>query len=301
MSACFLYSVWRHVPVSAMPFGCRPSNLQCWSATAHKRLHQSGVYFNNCVRWASSLYRHWTCGCLDFNSSKKLPCDFNILAVRCMWIVAVAENPPEISFSRSNMALVASCCSQLTWLFWPWESSPLCKVPWSFPFALLAPQDSLQVSFSFLLGRELKCRHDGPSVLSPCKPPLWLRCGDESESCGSSSPVFFVEASDSWDLDRVSPLKIILKWEVKGLSWSSFLSWEPFSSADSGSFSVSAFSGGSEGGSKWEITIVGIEGAPKGGAVDSGFEDGVTASFGASVWGLELCRGNRNNHGCVSC
>lgn len=220
-------------------------------------------------------------------------------------------NKPDISFSRSNMALVASSCSQLTWLFRHWESSPLGKVPWSFPLALFTPPDSLKPIFSFLFDLALKWSHDGPSALSPCKPPFWLQCGVKSESGGSSSPVVFVEARDSCDLDRVSPLKIILKWEVKGLSESSVLSWEQFSFVDCGSFSVSVSSGGSGGELQWEITIVGIvasgtslpfpveaAGFSKGRAVDSGFKDGVMISFGASVWGLELCKGKQS--GCDS-
>lgn len=204
------------------------------------------------------------------------------------------------------MALVASSCSQLTWLFWHWESSPLGEVPWSFPLVLFAPLDILKHIFSFLFDLALKWSHDGPSAPSPCKPPFWLQCGVESDSGGSSSPALLVETRDSCDLDRVSPLKIILKWEVKGLSESSVLSWEQISFADSGSFSVSASSGGSEGGSHWEITIVGIvapvtsftveaPGFFKGRAMASGYKDGWMISFRASVWWLEVCEGKQNN------
>ncbi len=195
------------------------------------------------------------------------------------------------------MALVASSCSQLTWLFWHWESSPLGKVPWSFTLALFAPPDILKHIFSFLFDLALKLSHDGPSALSPCKLPFWLQWGVESDWGGSSSPVLCVETRDSWDLDRVSPLKIILKWEVKGLSESSVLSWEQFSCADCGPFSVSASSGGSDRGLHWEITIVGIEapGFSKGRAVASGCKDDVMTSFGASVWGLEFCKGKQND------
>lgn len=214
-------------------------------------------------------------------------------------------NKPHISFSRSNMALAPSSCSQLTWLFWPWASSPRVRVPWSFPLALCAPTDILKHIFSFLFDLVLKWSHDGPSTLSPCKPPFWLQCGVESKSGWSSSPLVFVEARESCDLDRVSPLKIILKWEVKGLSESSVLSWEQFSFA--GSFSVSAPSGGSEGGSHSEITIDGIAasgtlmpilveapGFSKGRGVDSRCEDRDRNSFGASIWGLELCKGKQS-------
>lgn len=214
-------------------------------------------------------------------------------------------NKPDISFSRSNMALVPSSCSQLTWLFWPWASSLRARVPWSFPLALCAPPDILKHVFSFLFDLVLKWSHDGPSMLSPCKSPFWLQCGVESKSGWSSSPLVFVEARDSCDLDRVSPLKIILKWEVKGLSESSGLSWEQFSFA--GSFSVSASSGVSEGGSHSEITIDGIAasgtsmpisveapGFSEGRGVDSRCKDRDMISFGASVWGLELCKKENN-------
>lgn len=205
---------------------------------------------------------------------------------------------PDISFSRSNMALVASSCSQLTWLLWQWESSTLGKVPWSFPLPLFAPLDSLKVTFSGLLDRGWKWCHDGPSVLSPSTPPFWLQWGTASESGGSSSSAFFVETSDSWDLDRLSPLKIILMWEVRVLSKSSFLSWVLFSPADPGSCSVSALSGASAGVSCWEMTMVGIVEAPgfsEGTAEDSAFRDGDMASFGASVSGLALCKEKQHN------
>ena len=73
------------------------------------------------------------------------------------------------------------------------------------------------------------------------------------------------------------------------------MSWEQFSFADCGSFSVSGSSGGSAGGSHWEITIVGIAapgvlplpleapGFSKDRADDAGCNDGVKISFGASV------------------
>lgn len=218
------------------------------------------------------------------------------------WVCTL--NKPDISFSRSNMALVASICSHLPWLFG--QSSPLGEVPWSFPLVLFALPDSLKVIFSFLCDLELKWRHDGPSALSSCKSPFWLQWGVESEWGGPSSLFIFAEARDSCDLERASPLKIILKWEVKGLSESSVLSWKEFSFADCCSFSASASSGGSGGGSHWEITIVGTvvwgtsmpfpAEAPrfsKGRAVDSECEDGAVISFGASVWGLELCKKNK--------
>lgn len=205
------------------------------------------------------------------------------------------ENQPDISFSRSNMALVASICSQLTWLFWHWESSPLGKVPPSLPLALVAPPDSLNVVFSFLFKRVLKWRQAEPSEVSPQTAPFWPKRGDTSGWGGSSSLVVLL--MDSWERDLLSPLNIILKW-VRGLSESSVLSSEQVP-ADRGSCSGSASSTCSGTGSYSETIIVGIAapGTPllfpeevpgfSGGSVDSGFKEGL--SFTPSVWGLELC------------
>lgn len=205
------------------------------------------------------------------------------------------ENQPDISFSRSNMALVASICSQLTWLFWPWESSPLGKVPPSLPpLALVAPPDSLNVVFSFLFKRELKWRQEEPSEGSPRIVPFWPQRGETSGWGGSSSLVVLLK--DSWERDLLSPLNIILKW-VRGLSESSVLSSEQVP-ADRGSCSGSVSSTCSGTGSYSETIIVGIAapGTPlhfpeevpgiSGGSVDSGFKEGL--SFTPSVWGLEL-------------
>lgn len=196
------------------------------------------------------------------------------------------------------MALVASICSHLTWLFWHWESSPLGKVPPSRPLALVAPPDSLKVIFSFLFKRELKWRQAEPSAFSPRIVPFWLQCGETSGSGGSSSPAVLVK--DSCDRDLVSPLNIILKW-VKGLSESSVLSSEQVP-ANGGSCSGSVSSTCPGTASYSERIIVGIvaPGTPllfsegpglSGGSVDSGFKDCV--SFTASAWGLELW-GERN-------
>jgi len=191
------------------------------------------------------------------------------------------------------MALVASSCSQLTWPFWRWESSPLCRVPCvSFPLALFKPPDILKHIFSFLTDFALKLSHDSPSV------PSW--CGLESE--GSSSLVF-VEDRDSCDLDLPSPLMIILKWEVNGLSESSDLSWEQFSCGATELTSASSSICGGE--SNWEITIVGsgeaglsvpfsaqLQWFSTGKAVNSGCGDGIVFSFGTSVCRLEFCKEN---------
>lgn len=190
------------------------------------------------------------------------------------------ENKPDISFSRSNMALVASICSQLTWLFWHWESSPLGKVPPSLPLALVAPPDSLNV-FSFLFKRELKWRQAEPSEVSPRIVPFWPQRGETSGWGGSSSLVVLLK--DSWERDLLSPLNIILKW-VRGLSESSVLSSEQVP-ANRGSCSGSVSSTCSGTGSYSETIIVGIvasraplhfpEEVPgiSGGSVDSGFKE----------------------------
>lgn len=221
-----------------------------------------------------------------------------------------SERAPDISFSRSNMALVASSCSQLTGLLW--GSSARGKVSCSFPLLLFTPLDSLNATLSVLLEERVwKWRHDGPSASSPATPPFWLQWGTSSGSrCGSSSSTGLAEASDSWDLDRRSPLKIILKWEVRGLSESSFLSWAKVSPVDSTAFAAITSSSGSplsgsseEALSCWEMMMVGIVEAPgfsEGAAVESAFKDSDTASFWASVSGLGLCKGKRTQSGCDS-
>ena len=201
-------------------------------------------------------------------------------------------NKPDISFSRSNMALVASSRSKLTWLFWPWRSSPRGEVTWSFTLALCAAPAILKHDFSLLCDFALKGSQDGPSGLSPCMPPFWLQWGEEMESGGSVSLLFFVELRDSCDLDRLRPLK----WEVKGLSHSSVLR-VLFSFEESQLEADQSYS---------EITIVGIEASgtslpfsveaaavSEGRAVDSGCRNGVMMSLGASVCGLEVCRENK--------
>lgn len=222
-------------------------------------------------------------------------------------------NKPDISFSRSNMALVASSCSKLlTWLFWPWRSSPRGELTWSFTLALCAAPAILKHDFSLLCDFALKRSRDGPSGLSPCMPPFWLQWGKEKELGGSVSLLFFVELRDSCDLDRLRPLNMSLKWEVKRLSDSSVLSWVLFSfeesqlEADRSSISVSSSSSGVSEGESYEITIAGIEASgtslpfsveaaavSEGRAVDSGCRNGVMMSLGASVCGLELCRENK--------
>lgn len=199
------------------------------------------------------------------------------------------------------MALVASICSQLMWLFGHWESSPLGKVPPSLPLALVAPPDSLNVTFSFLFNLALKWRQLEPSEFSPRISSFWLQFGETFEWGGSSSLVFFVEDRDSSDRDLLSPLKIILKW-AKGLSESSVLSSE-LVSAEGGACLGSVSSTSSGRGSHSETIIVGTiepgtlsivpEEVPvaSGGSADSGFEN--VFSFTASVGGLELCRKKR--------
>lgn len=201
------------------------------------------------------------------------------------------------------MALVASGCSLLTWFFRAWELSPLCSVACaSFPFALHSPPDLKHV-FSLLLDLALKWSHDEPSGPSRCKP----------ESDTSSSLPFF-EARDSCDLYRPNPLKSVLKWEVKGLSESSFFSWEPFSFEDfestEGCGLMSVSSGSSKGESYWEITIdgrvwLGTSEAlwfSKDWAVDSSCRDDIVFSSGAPGCMLEFCKVNKTKQSlCEGC
>lgn len=215
-----------------------------------------------------------------------------------------SERAPDISFSRSNMALVASSCSQLTVLLW--GSSARAKVPCSFALLLFTPLGSLNVTLSVLLEERVwKWRHDGPSPPSPAAPPFWLQWGTSSGSrCSSSSSAVLAEASDSWDLDRRSPLKIILKWEVRGLSESSFLSWAMNSPVDSTASAPTTSSSSSEGAlSCWEMTMVGIVevlGVCEDAAVESAFKDSDAVSFWASVSGLVLCKEKITQSGCDS-
>lgn len=201
------------------------------------------------------------------------------------------------------MALVASICSQLTWLFGHCESSPLGQAPPSLPLALEAPPDSLNVTLSFLFNRALKWRQPEPSEVSPCISPFWLQWGEASGWGWSSSLVVFAEDRDSCDRDLLSPLKIILKWAM-GLSESSVRSSE-LVSAGHGSCRGSVFPTSSGTGSYSETIIVGImePGTPllfpeevpgfSGRSADSGSENGF--SFTASV--LELCGEQKREKG----
>lgn len=198
-------------------------------------------------------------------------------------------NQPDISFSSSKMALVASSCSQLTWPLW--DSSPLCGAPWlSFPLLLFPPAGVLIAVFSFLFSFVPMRNCDSPSKPSCCEPAV-------SSSC-SSSPLLFAEDRDSCDLVLVSPLRISLKWDVKVLSGSSDLSWEGFSCEE-----FTAGCGGWRGGVLyWETTIVGRAEAGRSllpseswwfsvvGAEESGCGSGTGFSFGTSVSGLEFCK-----------
>lgn len=211
------------------------------------------------------------------------------------------------------MAFVASSCSQSTWLLWPWTSSSFGKALSSFPLGLFAPADILKHNFSFLFDLVVRWGRWVSSMLLLRDLGFRLQCSGDSALDASSSGLVFVEARDSWDLDRVSPLKIILKWEVRGLSESSDLSWEECSLLGGSGLtahSAAASSGGSEEGSHWEIMIVGTaaQGASapfsgeeprfsEGCAENSVCDDGIVISFGTSAWGLEVCEETKNNSG----
>ena len=163
------------------------------------------------------------------------------------------------------MALVASSCSRLTWLLGPSESSPLGSVLCSFPLALLTPFKVLKNVLSFPIWpcAEIEPRRTLCTV--PLQASSWLPCGEQAESGGSSSLLILVEARDSRDTDRLSPLMMVLKLKAREFSESSVpLSWKTLSLLEGSELtaggvcvSASASSCASAGGSQSEIRIEG--------------------------------------------